>query len=282
MNRPQIARLTVVALALGAPLAAAAPARADTLTYVNLGDSYAAGAGLWPYVAAAPKACKRSTLNFAHLLARRSGAQLTDVSCSGAQTKDFFTSQGAGISPQLDALTADTDVVTVTIGGNDSRVFSGAIATCTAAARKSFGLGNPCEKANGTHFTDTINTTTYPALVRALAAVRQKAPNARIAVLGYPRLLPDHTGCFPLMPIAVGDVRYVNTIETTLNDAVRRAANETGVTYVDTYGPSAGHDACRILRWVEPIIGSLTLDVAHPNALGQAQLARLAGAAVGL
>jgi hypothetical protein len=76
--------------------------------------------------------------------------------------------------------------------------------------------------------------------VTALQAVRAKASGAEVAILGYPWILPETGGCFTKMPVATGDVPYLRSLQTTLNDAVRRAA-----TYVDFAAVSNGHDACQ-------------------------------------
>jgi hypothetical protein len=111
--------------------------------------------------------------------------------------------------------------------------------------------------------------------VKALRAVRAKAPHARVAILGYPWILPRTDGCFDKMPVAKGDVPYLNGIQATLNDAVRRAAAATGTTYVDVDAFSAGHDACQPIgvRWIEPVLQGTNPVVVHPNALGESQLA---------
>jgi hypothetical protein len=131
------------------------------------------------------------------------------------------------------------------------------------------------ESRHGSSFDDTINNSTYPALVNALQAVRAKAPGARVAILGYPWIMPPSVGCFPTMPIAMGDVPYVRDIQATLNNAIQRAAAATGVTYIDFSQVSEGHDACEPVgvRWIEPAVGGTNPVVVHPNALGEAQMA---------
>ncbi|HEY4993770.1 MAG TPA: hypothetical protein VII33_16985 [Nakamurella sp.] len=54
----------------------------------------------------------------------RTGAEsFTDVTCSGAKTSDFLSSQAPGVAPQLAAVTNKTRLVTMTIGGNDGDAF---------------------------------------------------------------------------------------------------------------------------------------------------------------
>jgi hypothetical protein len=77
------------------------------------------------------------------------------------------------------------------------------------------------------------------------------------------------------MPVASGDVPYLRDIQATLNDAVRRAAAATGVTYVKFTTVSSGHDACQPIgvRWIEPTLGGTNPVIVHPNALGESQMA---------
>jgi lysophospholipase L1-like esterase len=263
---------------------AAAAAQTGTLRYVNMGDSYSAGAGIVPPAPNSPPDCAQSTLNWARDLATARGYQLTDVSCSGAETKDYTTAQYPGVAPQLNALSPKTQLVTMTIGGNDNGVFVGTIQKCGAAAASTAGQGSPCKNMYGNSFVNTINNSTYPNLVAALTRVRAKAPKARVAISGYLHILPPTTGCYPIMPVASGDVPYLNTVQATLNNAVKRAAVRTGVTFIDVSGISAGHDACQPLgtRWVEPVVGSTNFIPVHPNALGENAMAHQAAAVLGL
>jgi lysophospholipase L1-like esterase len=286
MEKPvqRLAACVLAALAfvlLGAP---SSQAGTSSLRYVALGDSYSAASGVLPPDPEAPPACMRSTGNYPHVLAAATGAQLTDVTCGAAETGDFFSSQQPGVAPQLDALDEDTQLVTMTIGGNDSGVFIGSVAQCGSAGLLTLGQGSPCKDRYGSSFEDTIRTTSYPSLVNALRAVRAVAPNAEVAILGYPWIMPTTGGCFDRMPIAEGDVPYLRGIQATLNDAVRRAAAATGATYVNMNKISDGHDACQPLgvRWVEPVLQGTNAVIVHPNALGESRMAAQAMKVLGL
>jgi hypothetical protein len=259
-------------LLLGAPSGAGAH---SPIRYVALGDSYSAASGVLPPDPTAAPQCLRSISNYPHVIAAATGAQLTDVTCGGADTGDYFAEQHPGVAPQLDALARDTQLVTMTIGGNDSGVFINSILRCSTAGVLTLGQGSPCRDTYGTSFEDTIRTTTYPALVAALSAVREAASRARVAILGYPSILPPTGGCFDRMPIAEGDVPCLRGIQATLDDAVRRAAARTGVTYVNLDKVPEGHDACQPLgvRWVEPVLQGTHAVVVHPNALGESEMA---------
>src|SRR5690349_6291158 len=127
MRRPAIVSSTlftavVVAQLVSGPAGGTQPA---PLRYVALGDSYSAASGVAPPDPTSPL-CARSTVNYPHLIAAATGATLRDVTCGAAETKDFRTSQYPGVAPQLDALRRNTQLVTMTIGGNDNNTFIGA------------------------------------------------------------------------------------------------------------------------------------------------------------
>jgi hypothetical protein len=270
----------VVAFALAAqpPQAAGSPLR-----YVALGDSYSAASGVLPIDPSAPQ-CLRSTRNYPHVIAGATGAQLKDVTCGAAETSHFFESQHPGVAPQLDAVKQDTQLVTMTIGGNDSGVFINTILACGTAGLSTLGQGSPCKDRYGSSFEDTIKTTTYPSLVKSLNAVRAKVPTASVSILGYPWIMPTSGGCFDKMPVAQGDVPYVRGIQATLNDAVRQAAAATGATYVNLSTVSNGHDACQPpgIRWVEPVLQGTNPVIVHPNALGESEMAARTMTVLGL
>jgi lysophospholipase L1-like esterase len=240
-----------------------------------MGDSYSAASGVLPPDPTAPFQCLRSTLNYPHLIAGATGAQLTDVTCGGADTSDYAAGQYPGVAPQLDAVKPDTQLITMTIGGNDSNVFISSILECGAAGISTLGQGSPCKDRYGSSFEDTVKNVTYPSLVNTLKAVKAKAPTAEIGILSYPRILPEAVGCFDRMPIATGDVPYLAHLQTTLNDVIQHAASDTGVTYVNMNEVSKGHDACQPggIRWIEPVLQGTNPVIVHPNALGEAAMA---------
>ena len=248
-RRPRQLALALVCAILTATVAAqAAQATSSPLRYVALGDSYSAASGVLPPDLSAPPQCLRSILNYPHVIAHQTGAQLIDVTCGAADTSHFFSSQYQGVAPQLDAVKKDSHLVTMTIGGNDSGVFINSILACGTAGRRPSGRAARARTAMDRRSKDTIRSTTYPSLVKALRAVRAKAPRAKVGILGYPWIMPATGGCFDKMPVAQGDVPYVRGIQATLNDAVRRAAAATGATYVNFNTVSNGHDACAAPR----------------------------------
>lgn len=251
-----------------------------TSPYVALGDSYSSAAGVNPLVPTAPPTCSRSLENYAHDIASLTGAaSFTDVTCSGAKTSDFFSSQASGVPPQLDALNRSTRLVTMTIGGNDENVFADSFFGCVSVSLSSGSIfGNPCEQKYGDTFDQKILTQTLPHLIHALLAVRAAAPRATVVILGYPTILPavGSPACYPLMPISMGDVPYLHHEQQLLNGVVRAAALVTGARFIDMAPASQGHDACQPVgqRWIEPAVGPINAYPVHPNAAGEAAMAR--------
>lgn len=109
---------------------APATALAPGAKYVALGSSFAAGPG----VAAQLGSCGRSDHNYSHLVATALGLALTDVSCNGATIPNIVNTPQRDAAPQIDAVTSDTALVTVTIGGNDIRFTSSTFACAGKAA----------------------------------------------------------------------------------------------------------------------------------------------------
>ena len=218
--------------------------------YVALGDSYSAGP-LIPQQRPDLIGCVRSTNNYPSYLATYFELPLfTDVTCSGARSSDMFSRQetivpGPAPAPQLDALTPTTDLVTLGIGGNDFGLFGSLISDCQEVAA-SDPEGAPCREM---YTVDGVDTKKRDArrirwnVAEVVQAIRERAPQADVFVLGYPRLLPVEGTC-PDVPFAAGDYRWGNEIEEILNRSIRLAAEQNGVTYLDLYPASEGHDIC--------------------------------------
>lgn len=275
-------------LALAAACCASVPASAAVSSpeggaYVALGDSYTAGPLIPPPSTTASPLCDQSAANYPHLAAQALGLSLTDVSCGGATVSDMTQSQYPGVPPQFDALSARDKVVTLGIGGNDKNTFITSVAGCGALdATDPENKGAPCEAAFGNRFADNI-AADAPNIGAALQRIHALAPHARVYVVGYPDILPQQGNCWPQMPLTTGDVTYLNGVEHDLNTMLTREAGTNGATFVDTYGPSIGHDACQpeSVRWVEPMVPSSPAAFVHPNAAGEAAMAKMVEAAIG-
>jgi lysophospholipase L1-like esterase len=277
--------------ALAAPTAGTDPApvaraAAQPVRYVALGDSFTAATGV-PDPDPAGANCTRSTNNYPSVLARSwPGTEVVDVSCGAADTTHMTKPQkpfGAVVPPQFDALTADTDLVTIGIGGNDFGVFASLIFSCPQLA-KGDRKGAPCAESmrkpgGGDRLLDKTDKTGKRVL-KVVKGVQRRSPNARILLVGYPQIAPSRGTCATL-PLAKGDYAYSLRINKRLNAVIRRAAKKTGAEYVNVWRASRGHDVCSEDPWVN---GKDNTDQAifyHPFANEQAAVAELIRAKVG-
>jgi lysophospholipase L1-like esterase len=246
--------------------------------YVALGDSYTAG----PFIPTTDLAggCLRSDHDYPSLVAARLHAgRLVDVSCSGARTRDLTHAQqpfpGARVPPQLRALTPATDLVTIGIGGNDLDLFGTVVRTCTRL-RSQDPTGAPCTRALTRTGLDLSHSGAVIAnrVAAAVRAVRSRAPRARVLVVGYLRLVPDHGTCRRL-PLATGDYALGRRVSATLDHALHSAAGRTGAEYVDMDAASRGHDVCSADPWVNGAVTDRQRALAyHPLRSGMRAVAR--------
>jgi len=281
-----IAAVTAVLMTTAGAVATAAPADAGGTTYreyVALGDSYTS-APFVPIPDLLSLGCARSYSNYPKMVAAALGIyHFTDVSCGGADTTNMLNPQTTVLGtarPQFDALTPETDLVTVGIGGNDFGVFGSVVGTCPGL-RASDPAGAPCKA----HFTvdgvDTLKAKiaqTETRIATVVQGIKQRSPKATIVLVGYPKIAPEHGTCPDILPFADGDYAYLYSIEEALNAAVSNAAAATGATYVDTFGPSTGHDACAPdgVAWIQgKDLNLLRAANYHPRYEGQAGVASL-------
>ncbi|WP_433593550.1 SGNH/GDSL hydrolase family protein [Nocardia sp. CA-145437] len=246
--------MSAIAMIAAASLTSITPATADSGKYVALGDSYAAGVGISTIL---DKSCSRSDRNYAHLFAAQRGYALTDVTCGGA-TIDSVT------STQLSAVTADTTLVTLGVGGNDigfgqlvkDCVLAGTLGTgsgtgslATGSASGSAGavaeLVAGCKNKYGPEMPGRLSMTAAK-LAQLLAAIRTQAPQARIVLVGYPKILPDNASlCAGRQPVLAADADWIrDSVIGGLNTMLR---SQPGTTYFSTYELYDGHDVCEAI-----------------------------------
>ncbi|RZS32807.1 GDSL-like lipase/acylhydrolase family protein [Herbihabitans rhizosphaerae] len=272
----------VVAIAAAAVLTmpGTAAASAGYQRYVGLGDSFSA-VGTLTKIRTDPLGCAKTTDNLpAGVAARVKPAAFVDISCGAATTEHMTAPQDVVFgpnAPQFSALTADTDLVTFTIGGNDVG-FGDIVRTCGVASFTD-PLGAPCKAhytQGGVDELDARIAAAAPKVAAVLDGIKQRSPRAVIVAVGYLRVLPPTGGCWPLVPVARGDVVYINEFHRKLNAMVGVEAARAGARFVDPL-PTTGHDACQLPwnKWVEGLIPTSLSVPVHPNAAGQAHVASL-------
>ncbi len=240
--------------------------------YVAMGDSFTAA----PYVPLSDVAygCNRSSNNYPHLVAEALRIDdLEDRSCTGAQTVDLYgrrqvTASGQSVPPQFGALSATTDLVTVGIGANNGRLYARMATVC----RK---MTTICPLYDERDQLRAIVDQLQPELVPTLVEIRRLAPNARVLLIGYPKLLPARGDCPRLPRMRPQDRATFRAMNLQLRYAMRDSARVAGVEFVDFYRISLGHDVCSRHPWVQGRVGSNHRGAAlHPLPSGQAAMAR--------
>ncbi|WP_405132840.1 SGNH/GDSL hydrolase family protein [Nocardia sp. NBC_01388] len=253
----------------------------DPINYVALGDSLAAGPLIPDQEALYP--CFRSDQNYPHLLAKTLNAStFRDVTCSSATTDNILSTPQNGVPIQIDAVTADTGLVTITIGANDAKLTSVAIGCLNPLPAPS---GTSCKARNSASGTDSGTAAidaVGPKIAAVIAAVHDRAPHARIVLTSYGNYIQPG-GCYPIAPYWPEDADYLQGLMDHLGAMTATIASESGADYVDFIGPGAGHDGCNPpSNWTVAIVpaGSGVVPL-HPTRLGEVNFARLIAEALG-
>lgn len=254
------------------------PAPSDRIeSYVALGDDFAAAPGV--PVTDEAVGCERSKANYPSLLADELGAtRFADVTCSDAEslavTRSQLTSSRQQVPAQYDAVTPDTDLVTLTVGINDNDLFEDMTHSCmTLDGFKATG----CKAflAKSTKDWQAAVAKNVIAVESALYQIQEHSPNARVVLVGYPRIAPKNGSCHALLPTRPRALRVMDTIMAALNDAMRGAAERRHVGYVDVYAASAGHDVCSDHPWVNGSEPTSRAEALSPLAAGQKAVAAM-------
>lgn len=266
---------------------------AKQAVYVAMGDSYSAGGGAdrTPTKPAidisaydTSTKCYRSKYAAQYLLARSLDLKLTDASCGGAITENLTTTNQETMPPQITQLAPDTQLVTMTIGGNDT-----ALLFALNCIQTSDCSSNPL-------MTTLINlriaglTANLEAIYKAIA---DKAPQAKIRHAGYPHIIAPpgaSTGTCASWLSAAEQKAFDELLTGTNNkikQTIERLANDTGVDarYVD---PLAA-DSPFMQRDAGQMLDGCSLSIKrymngpndgkeggwHPNIYGQQMYAQL-------
>lgn len=266
-HRAAIVGVLLALVAAGCGGDPAPPESGPIGTYVALGDSYAAGPGIPPEVDAD---CRRSGANYASLIAERLEiSDLRDVSCGGARTSDLRVGQvrdGAVVNgAQLDALDTRTDLVTIAMGLNNTGLAFELLYQCLPAS----GLADQCaaELRKSPAVAYRTLDAAFDGMADALAAIAERAPEALVVLVGYPRLLPDHGTCKQALPLPAKAAGRVRGALARTGSGYAEVAAEQGAVYLDMYAASAGHDVCSEDPWVNGDVASGPDGaVLHPTA----------------
>ncbi|GAA3725530.1 SGNH/GDSL hydrolase family protein [Salinactinospora qingdaonensis] len=263
--------------------------------YFALGDSYSSGHGAERYVpdTAVSGGCWRSNNAYPKTLVEsyEFAGTLALVACSGQRGAAMLEALGSGES-QLGQVNRHTSLVTIGIGGNDLG-FTSVLKTCMV--RVPLLEADACVGQE-----DEINermavfADTFDSLV---TEVRDRAPDARVIVVGYPRLFDQEpNGMY--YTLTASDQVWLNETIKRFNDQLAEAVEafdteiaEEGqvgsVEFVDAYQVLDGHEIGTEEPWVNGVLISelqdgITLDTStfHPTAAGQQAVGRRLAAQV--
>ncbi|MEZ0579730.1 SGNH/GDSL hydrolase family protein [Nocardioides sp. MH1] len=250
--------------------------------YVALGDSYTS-APRTGHKAPDSGECQNTVVNYPHRIARATGADLVDNSCSGATTGTLKRQQlDVGHPPQLADVDEDTALITFRLGANDKSLYAHIIQCSLLSLTDK--EGDPCtelDKDQGKKRLAVIIPEAQDAIEKALVTVRERAPEARIVVISYPRVAPDKGSC-KKFPLPHGDYAYARRIIKGVNKGLEKGAEKIDATYIDMYAASKGHDVCSKHPWVAGFPRPKSGDAAawHPYPVEGKEVAKLVLAAI--
>lgn len=243
---------TACALAITLTGTSTGEARAQDANYVALGDSYSSGLGTRDYHDDGSD-CHRSPLAYPELAADTIGAQLTLAACSGAEVPQV-------LSEQLGSLDESTTHVSVSVGGNDAG-FTSVITQC--ALPWPFTCWDDIDEANR-----FISEDLPAGLDELYGAIDQRAPEAWVVAVGYPRLFNGEQ-CNALARISPEEQAELNATADLLAQVTAERAAASGNGFVDPRAAFDGHAVCDDEEWLNGLSNPVN-ESYHPNQAGHA------------
>jgi len=228
----------------------APPANAAGPSYVALGDSYASGTGTRSYISDGTS-CQRSTYAYPSLIAAAKGYSLNFQACSGAKIPQ--------VTSQLAALGTGTRFVTLSVGGNDAG-FSSVLTECAQP-----GWASDCDGRIDTAQA-YINNTLPGALSTLYASIKTKAPNAKVVIVGYPRIF-NGEDCNAATFFSPAEETRLNSMANLINSKISAQASAKGFTFANPTSRFVGHAVCDSPEWLNGLSNPVG-ESYHPNRTG--------------
>ncbi|MFT4049729.1 MAG: SGNH/GDSL hydrolase family protein [Solirubrobacterales bacterium] len=248
-------------------------ARAGLGRVVALGDSSASGDGIGTAYPDTPSQCERTPNGYPALaIAQTTHSEFVNETCAGATVSSLYAgSTGVDsrwIRAQLEALNGTEKVVILSIGDNQpasmnfGNVSQKCLVTDLCAATYGSGSSNTLAGA-GPEIASAVGG--------ALDSIHSRSPKATIFLVGYLDIAPaSGGGCSGSLAISAGNQPVFETWEQSINSTLAAVATQHNAKFVDAYGQSTGHDACKgSARWVNGV-SAPSGDGAglHPNSAG--------------
>jgi lysophospholipase L1-like esterase len=246
-----------------------------TGSYVAMGSSFGAGPGLQPRDRSGPRFSGRSTRNYAHLFASFAGLDLSDVTYSGETIRQLLHGTRHARPPQVDAVHADTSLVTITGGGNDIGYLPG-LTLASVPLPVGLLLGGR-RRLRG--FTDAARVDDRfrhleSDLGALLERIRERAPRARIVIVDYLTILPPASLSAP--PLSDEVAAWGRGVAARLSDTLARAAADADADFVPVGAASRDHHAWAAAPWTRRFHYSLRGGAPyHPTLDGMQHVARM-------
>jgi lysophospholipase L1-like esterase len=250
-HRSPLVAMFVATIGLIAGLISAPSAHAAGPSYVALGDSYASGTGTRSYISDGTS-CQRSTYAYPSLIAASRGYALNFKACSGAKIPDVTNNQ-------LSALTTATSYVTISVGGNDAG-FSSVLTECAQP-----GWMSNCNGAIDTAQA-YINNTLPGKLSTLYASIRTRAPNAKVVVVGYPRIF-NGEDCNAGTWFSPSEETRLNATADLINSKTSAQAAAKGFSFANPTSRFVGHAVCDDVEWLNGLSNPIS-ESYHPNKSG--------------
>jgi lysophospholipase L1-like esterase len=236
-------------------------------TYVAMGSSFASGAGLGDY-AEGVFLCMRSASNYPHQVAAARHLVLADVTCSGATTGDVLHGGQYFQPAQIEAVTAATEVVTITVGGNDVSYLRNLYAWgCTNEPKLVTGMRKLLCNAQPQQDVDAALSQVRSKLSEIVDEVHRKAPKARVFLVDYLTIVPAVGDC-PQLPLTGEQAETARSVAARLRLATAAAAAESHAELIQVSAMSEGHDVCASDTWMQPFAFDNGAIALHPNQEG--------------
>ena len=239
---------------------------------VALGDSYSSGEGAGPY---RDGGCHRSDEAWINTVVEQSVGRFRLaklLACSGARVPDLSI-PFKGQSAQVSQIPPETDLVTLTIGGNDTG-FSEVLTNCV--------LQNCVNSGRLEEARRDVSRELPRLLAEAYASVRTRMPaGAELVVVGYPRLLPNSKEEEDCGWLRSQERRLINQLGAQLNQTIAAVASAVRARYVDVTDALDGHELCTTNKsWIFPVRPGGGQQRGHPIEQGQRAIARIVAEAL--
>jgi len=288
------------------------------IDYLALGDSYTSGEGAFDYIDGTDTdedMCHLSGNSYPLLLTRDlfTASSGHSVACSGARIEDVMPSQASNYRGQVENGTpfdqrspdsvaqllasympgylAQADFVshyqpdrlTVSVGGNDIG-FADMLEACAEAKFSRHASDNTCYSTYEDRLEiKNLIDRTIPRWVATYKYLQQRDPKGHIFVIGYPQIANDTGNCGLNVHLNKSELELSIEMATYLNDSIKQAAGQAGVTYIDISQALVGHRLCETNDYDTAVNGLtagkdagilglnfLGSESYHPNAFGQA------------